>query len=65
VSANSRQQELNFRYQSLFSSDVFLRMVKLVFDYAINVIADVLLSGHYVKSWKDCNTVETDSRTDE
>nr|KAI8749872.1 Biomphalaria glabrata cytochrome b5 reductase 4-like; transcript variant X4 [Biomphalaria glabrata] len=30
-------------------SDVFLRMVKLFFDYVINVTADVLLSGHYVK----------------
>ncbi|KAK6982585.1 hypothetical protein BgiMline_017976 [Biomphalaria glabrata] len=30
-------------------TDVFLRMVKLVFDYVINVTADVLLSGHYVK----------------
>ncbi|KAK6979525.1 hypothetical protein BgiMline_020509, partial [Biomphalaria glabrata] len=30
-------------------SDVFLGRVKLVFDYAINVTAGVLLSDHYVK----------------
>nr|KAI8739416.1 hypothetical protein BgiMline_023971 [Biomphalaria glabrata] len=74
--ANSRQQHSIsgikvFCQQSLLPqddiSDVFLRMVKLVFDYAINVTADVLLSNYYVKllSWIDCSTRETGSRTEE
>ncbi|KAK6993966.1 hypothetical protein BgiMline_010540 [Biomphalaria glabrata] len=50
----SESQHLTIRYQVFLpavspSSDVFLGMVKLVFDYAINVTADVMLSGHYVK----------------
>ncbi|KAK6990412.1 hypothetical protein BgiMline_013716 [Biomphalaria glabrata] len=53
VSSNSISGISFFCQQSLLpqddTSDVFLRMVSLVFGYAINVTADVLLSGHYVK----------------
>nr|KAI8734710.1 Biomphalaria glabrata cytochrome b5 reductase 4-like; transcript variant X4 [Biomphalaria glabrata] len=53
VDSNSISGIRFFCKQSLLpqddTSDVFLRMAKLVFDYAINVTAVVLLSGHYVK----------------
>nr|KAI8758210.1 Biomphalaria glabrata cytochrome b5 reductase 4-like; transcript variant X4 [Biomphalaria glabrata] len=52
-SSNSISGIKFFCQQSLLpqddTSDVFLRMVKLVFDFVINVTADVLLRGHYVK----------------